>query len=78
MIVNRLMTFPQKYNVNGKSSTEFEKQCLLIAKGNMSGFQLALQAIADITLAVVEVKTTDDCSTPNQVIEPLRMSEEGI
>ena len=64
MIVNRLMTFPQTYNKKGKSFREFKEQCLLIAKGNMSGLQLALQAIADITLAVVKIYEKNDFEKP--------------
>ena len=78
MILDRLRAFPNKYIVNRKSSIEFEEQCILIAKGKTSGFQLVLQAIADITLAVVEIEIQDDSCQQKQVIEPLRRSEERI
>ena len=64
MIVDRLITFPQKYNLCGKSLKEYKKQCHLMKKGNRSGLQLALQAIADITLAVVKIYAKDDFKQP--------------
>ena len=64
MIVDRLIAFPQKYNLGGKSLREYKEQCRLISKGNRSGLQLALQAIADITLAVVKIYENDDFKQP--------------
>ena len=37
MIVNRLTTSPQKYNLRGKSLREYKEQCNLMIKGNRSG-----------------------------------------
>ena len=60
----RLIALPQKYNSSGKSLREYKEQCRLMAKGNRSDLQLALQAIADITLAVVKIYAKDDFKQP--------------
>ena len=64
IILIRLIAFPQKYNLSGKSLKEYKEKCRLMTKGNRSGLQLALQAIADITLAVVKIYEKDDFKQP--------------
>ena len=69
MIVQRLRSFPKKYQ---EKRNQFSEYCYRMVINGMEGTQLELQVISDICFSVVECYSTSNFFAPVKVIYPLR------
>ena len=74
MIVDRIMSFPRKYNTH-RSYSDFLQYCEKMSNNGTPGNSVEIQAISDIAFAKVECYSTNSILKPIWIFTPLRIGK---